>query len=75
MPKFDRAGLGEINAVAHPEAPGLALEIQRRLQPPGHRGRPCASERCHVDVLEAFRRKCDGEDDDDLDVVDVSGRA
>jgi hypothetical protein len=27
MPKLDRAGLGEINAVARPEAPGLALEI------------------------------------------------
>ena len=28
MPKLDRAGLGEINAVARPEAPGLALEIR-----------------------------------------------
>jgi len=28
MPKLDRAGLGEINAVAGPQAPGLALEIR-----------------------------------------------
>jgi hypothetical protein len=27
------------------------------------------------EALEAFRRRCNGEDDDDRDVVDVAGRA